>query len=201
MGGLPYDRETTAWIYSADTPKELESRKNRAKYLRHKEKIKAQARERYAEDPEKILQRNAQWRKDNPEKSSECKLAWEKQDKLKDPEKYRKKMSDYHIANREHRLAQAKEWRDENPGLNAAKQAAYKARKLQRTMPWADQNAISFFYECCPAGCEVDHIMPLMGRDVSGLHVPENLQWLPKDENRRKHARGWKKYVNPAHLW
>lgn len=33
---------------------------------------------------------------------------------------------------------------------------------------------------------EVDHILPVKGKTVSGLHVPINLQWVPKMLNRRK---------------
>lgn len=33
---------------------------------------------------------------------------------------------------------------------------------------------------------EVDHVIPLLGRDVSGLHVPWNLRIVPKEENRMK---------------
>lgn len=33
---------------------------------------------------------------------------------------------------------------------------------------------------------EVDHIIPLRGRLVSGLHVHENLRIIPRTENRKK---------------
>lgn len=60
-------------------------------------------------------------------------------------------------------------------------------RRLRQQMPkWADQNEIRDFYAACPAGFEVDHIVPLLGEQVSGLHVSENLQYLPVRENRKK---------------
>lgn len=58
--------------------------------------------------------------------------------------------------------------------------------KLRRTPSWADSGAIAFFYECRPAGCHVDHIIPLQGKAVSGLHVETNLQWLPIADNLSK---------------
>lgn len=58
-------------------------------------------------------------------------------------------------------------------------------RKL-RVPKWADQEKIDEIYRNKPEGYEVDHIIPLSGKTVSGLHVHNNLQYLPKQENRLK---------------
>lgn len=69
----------------------------------------------------------------------------------------------------------------------AARQAAYKAAKLNRTPSWANLDEISKIYINCPIGMHVDHIIPLQGKEVSGLHVSSNLQYLTPEENIRKH--------------
>lgn len=61
-----------------------------------------------------------------------------------------------------------------------------RAAKLQRTPIWADLEAIKEVYKNCPVGHEIDHIIPLRGNNVSGLHVFENLQYLTQTENRKK---------------
>ena len=61
-----------------------------------------------------------------------------------------------------------------------------KRRLKSRTPKWADRKSIQFFYECRPKGCDVDHVIPIAGERVSGLHIAENLQWLPRAENQSK---------------
>lgn len=59
-------------------------------------------------------------------------------------------------------------------------------RKL-RMPKWANKKQIKEFYMNKPDGHQVDHIIPLRGKTVSGLHVEYNLQYLPALENMRKH--------------
>lgn len=68
-----------------------------------------------------------------------------------------------------------------------AKGAEREAAERRNTPKWADREAIMQFYLSKPEGHHVDHIIPLRGRLVSGLHVENNLQYLPALENMKKH--------------
>ena len=64
--------------------------------------------------------------------------------------------------------------------------AIYKGR-LRKAMPvWADRQAIRHIYQNRPKGMHVDHIVPLRGEMVCGLHVENNLQYLPSEINMKK---------------
>ncbi len=78
------------------------------------------------------------------------------------------------------------QWKKDNPKKNSAFNKARKARVKQATPKWADLKAMYEFYLNCPEGYHVDHIIPLNGKTVSGLHTIENLQYLSAIENLRK---------------
>lgn len=90
----------------------------------------------------------------------------------------------------------AREWDRKNPEKVAAS-VIRRQRQLKRAIPhWLskeDHAAIAAFYFearrlTAETGVphEVDHIIPLRGKNVSGLHVPWNLQILTRHENRVK---------------
>lgn len=57
----------------------------------------------------------------------------------------------------------------------------------QRTPSWADKQKIKEIYiQAKQSGLVVDHIIPLQGKYVSGLHIETNLQLLTPSENRKK---------------
>ncbi len=117
----------------------------------------------------------------------------------------------YFEANREQRLAAIRGWRatnperykaaqkrwyDENRALRNSYSAKWRRACRQQTPPWADHDAIKAFYAeairlTAETGVEhhVDHIIPIRGRTVSGLHVQTNLRVIPAVENMRKHNR------------
>lgn len=74
-------------------------------------------------------------------------------------------------------------WYKKYPWKGQAKAAKRRAKKYSATPSWADLDQIKNIYANCPKGYHVDHIIPLQGVLVSGLHVPENLQYLPAKEN------------------
>ena len=77
-------------------------------------------------------------------------------------------------------------WKRANPGKNTANMLAQKLRKQNRIPAWANLRAIRDFYAARPEGMQVDHIIPLRGETVSGLHVLANLQYLTPKENASK---------------
>lgn len=82
-------------------------------------------------------------------------------------------------------------------GYEAAASVWYQLLKKKCVPPWVkfeDTIGVYATSEALGENFQVDHIIPLKGKDVCGLHVPWNLQILTKSENARKRAKyhqGW----------
>jgi hypothetical protein len=136
-----------------------------------------------------------QWRQRNSEKVRELKRSYYKTDERTRALQLARARKWYE-ANRDKNRAACANWRKNNLAVAAAAQTRRRAKKLQRTPVWADHDKILQFYILAreltdTTGIEhhVDHIVPLQGEMVSGLHVETNLQVIPGIENKSKGAR------------
>lgn len=104
-------------------------------------------------------------------------------------EEARIKRAEWRKTHREYAAEYGKMYRAMYPGKELAKTRRYTLAKSQAVPKWLSKeqvNLMTKIYENCPTGSEVDHIVPIQGKNVRGLHVPWNLQYLTKEENRKK---------------
>lgn len=105
-------------------------------------------------------------------------------------EKHREACKNWMRRNAEEFARYSRSWRLQNLDHVRAKDRRNKAQRRRASPPWLTEeqlNLIRNIYESCPSGSHVDHIVPLNGTNVSGLHVPWNLQHLPAHVNRAKY--------------
>jgi len=89
-----------------------------------------------------------------------------------------------------------KKWKEENIGKVKADKARRKAQIEIATPKWLNQwqlEAIAMSYQmadlrtqCFGEQYQVDHIVPIRGKEVCGLNVPWNLEVIKKSENLKK---------------
>lgn len=123
----------------------------------------------------------------------QCTTAKGKEWAQKNKEKSRTSKAKWQLKNKQKKAESQRKWLDKNPEIHTAKEAKRRATKLNATPKWVDLNAIKTEYLlakwCSDVTGEfyhVDHIIPLNGIGVCGLHVPWNLQVLPATTNLQK---------------
>lgn len=146
------------------------------------------------------------WNQNNPEKRNLQKRNWvsnnvEKVKALKSANQKRHRASAnarnqrYAEANREKLAAKNAEWAAANRNKVNATAARRRASKLRAIPAWADHAKINAAYDLCAEyrakgiNCHVDHIVPLQGKNVCGLHVHYNFQILDAKANQSKSNR------------
>ena len=135
---------------------------------------------------------NSQWQKENIDKLRTKK----RKQKEENPELISKKRAVYSMNRRKKRAIYETFWRNNNPGKANAKTARRRAARVKAIPPHQTKEekfAIQALYieaakitKETGIPHEVDHIEPLQGEDVSGLHVLCNLRIIPMVLNRSK---------------
>jgi hypothetical protein len=170
--GLQY-RCRTCWAEYRATHNAKITEQKRAHYAKNKDRLLSEKREEYPLVAEKKRAYQRAYAEANPIAAKERRKAFHG----KNPDYYR-------------------EFRQRNPAKVNAKEVRRKAAKLQRTPPWLteeDHWMIEQAYEISALRTKmfgfpwhVDHVIPLLGKRVSGLHVPLNLRVIPGVDNMSK---------------
>ena len=136
----------------------------------------------YQSNKELCNQRSVEWRKNNHARYLEN----ASKNRQSNPKKYRE---------------YCKNWARKYPDKVVAKTVMREASKIKATPRWLSFEQISeiddmykmakMIQTYTGAEYHVDHIVPLRGKTVCGLHVPWNLQLLPWNENLSKQNRHW----------
>ena len=145
-------------------------------YENNKEKVAAKAKEKYlANREERILKMKERYKNNKEDYAAKARI--------------------YRLANKEYLKAKKDEWCDQNRGHRIIK-AMIRKNKINKhqTPSWSDKDSINIVYMQAKRISQiegiqyhVDHIIPLNGKLVSGLHVINNLQIITAKDNISKH--------------
>jgi wobble nucleotide-excising tRNase len=97
------------------------------------------------------------------------------------------KVALWNSENKDRRKLLKKIWQSNNKEKKCLSQAMRRAAKLRATPSWLSREhhseIVSIYNLAAALDLHVDHIIPLRGKTVCGLHVPWNMQLLTKSEN------------------
>ena len=152
--------------------------------------------EYYLKNKESVLKCNRAWDIANKEKVKIYKKEWIKNITKEQRSKYNLRARARYQENIEHNIERKKVYKANNKHIVNANAAKRRACELKRTPAWLtefDKLKIKCIYSIATMLTHenkelwhVDHIIPLQGKLVSGLHVPTNLQVIPAHMNCKK---------------
>lgn len=143
-------------------------------------------------DKDKIRERLRAWKAANPDRVKELRRLSQK----RHPDSATRRRKRWLSINQEKMKASRKNWKKNNPAARAEDTRYRQLIKINATPSWLtieQRKAIRQIYKDASAKTretgipyEVDHIVPIRGKSVCGLHVPWNLQVITRAENQRK---------------
>lgn len=189
--------------------KDCQNERMRKKYASNREEKLAKCAEYRKANKERIKRSMADWYKVNRDHVLKRCHEYNKRENVKKRES--KRQATRYAEKRESIVEQRRRYYESNPEaikrireyskahyrqnkpMYFAKGAKRRAARLRATPLWADTKAIEAFYveaarKTAETGIKhvVDHIIPLQGRTVSGLHVENNLRVITEIENLQK---------------
>ena len=181
-----------------ETTRKAALAKNETQYFTGKPCVALHIANRRAKTGECIqcrIEKLSLWRQKNPLKVKQH----NSQQYKAHSEKIKVSSKEYYLQNKEKRVETTATYRKNNPHIIAKCTAKQKAERLKRVPSWLTEDdhwMIDQAYELAALRTKmfgfawhVDHIIPLQGKIVSGLHVPTNLQVIPWLDNIKKHNR------------
>jgi hypothetical protein len=168
--------------------------------LSNAERVKALRKANYEKDRQSNIEKTRAWRKRNPARV----LASQRLNATNNREKNRAARKAWEARNPTATLESFKRYRERNRAKIRARLTVSKQGREKRRALWANQDAILEIYRQAEFMTRttgrphvVDHIIPLQGRTVCGLHVETNLRVVEHHENARKHnaweSPGWQR--------
>lgn len=124
-----------------------------------------------------------------------CSNAKKKAWSIKNKEKVQAYDKEWQASNKHKKNANYKKWQQTNKEEVNTYNSYRRALKYNATPAWANQEKIKAFYTVAKFFTDlsggyvqhhVDHIVPLRGKNVCGLHVENNLQVLMAQDNLKK---------------
>lgn len=150
-------------------------------------------------NPDKVAEQRKKYAKNNPDKIAANSAVWKERNLDKIRAGNRERAAKKRVEQPDKIKALKKEYAQRNKAVINAAVARRKAARLQRTPKWLtefDKLKIKCIYSIAAMltrennePWHVDHIIPLQGDLVSGLHVPSNLQVMRGVENVRKYKK------------
>jgi len=161
-------------------------------YKNNKKIMDAKNKEYVKNNPDKKARYNAKYAKNNQGKIK----AAAKDYSMKNKAKISARMKRYYDNNIEIIAVKTANWKKNNKEKHNAIAAKYRSIKLNAVPLWVNHDYIDLFYKGAKMEevrtgrkVHVDHIVPLQGKNVCGLHVEDNLQLLFAKDNITKSNR------------
>lgn len=134
-------------------------------------------------------ERNSSWARENRERLTAKAAVW----RDNNPDKARRVNLKFKAANKSRLAEQHSAWAKRNKDKRRVSWARHRAAKMRATPSWAAHDRIAAIYRAAVElqrqtgiRLHVDHIVPLQGKNVCGLHWEANLQIIPGELNEAK---------------